>query len=129
MEKFELEPKLKDEIRTRVLGDGFMKIVQSVRRDGAVFRIAMRPVEIGGERRFQAEMTDDGQVQVKNLDADAAAAGLEEILAQKGARELHLMTGRGDLHVRVTRKGRVVVSRSAEMDREVVVLPHDRVVG
>ena len=127
MEKFELEPKLKDEIRSRVLGDGFMKIVQSVRRGGAVFRIAMRPVEIGGERRFQAEMTDDGQVQVKNLDADAAAAGLEEILAQKGARELHLMTGRGDLHVRVTRKGRVVVSRSAEMDREVVVLPHDRV--
>ena len=93
MEKFELEPKLKDEIRSRVLGDGFMKIVQSVRRGGAVFRIAMRPVEIGGERRFQAEMTDDGQVQVKNLDADAAAAGLEEILAQKGARELHLMTG------------------------------------
>ena len=127
MEKFELEPKLKDEIRARVLGDGFMKIVQSVRRGGAVFRIAMRPVEIGGERRFQAEMTDDGQVQVKNLDADAAAAGLEEILAQKGARELHLMTGRGDLHVRVTRKGRVVVSRSAEMEREVVVLPHDRV--
>ena len=70
MERFELEPKLKDEIRSRVLGDGFMKIVQSVRRGGAAFRIAMRPVEIGGERKFQAEMTDDGQVQVKNLSAE-----------------------------------------------------------
>ena len=127
MERFELEPKLKDEIRSRVLGDGFMKIVQSVRRGGVAFRIAMRPVEIGGERKFQAEMTDDGQVQVKNLSAEEAAAGLEEILDQKGARELHLMTGKGDLHVRVTRKGRVVVSRSAEMDREVTVMPHDRV--
>ena len=127
MEKFELEPQLKDEIRTRVLGEGFMKIVQSVRRNGRSFRIAMRPVEIGGERKFQAEMTDDGRVQVKNLDASGAAKGLEEIIAQKGARDLHLMTARGDLHVRVTKKGHVLVSRSAEMDRVAVAKPHDRV--
>ena len=127
MERFELEDSLKNEIRSRVMGDGFMKIVQSVRRNGKAFRISMRPVEIGGRRMFQAEMTDDGQVQVKNLEADAAASGLDEIIAQKGARELHLMTAKGDLHVRVSRKGRVTVSRSAEMDRAVVVKPHDRV--
>lgn len=75
MERFELEPKLKEEIRARVLGEGFMKLVQTVRRNGKVFRISMRPVEIGGERKFQAEMTDDGQVQVKNLSANAAAEG------------------------------------------------------
>ena len=84
MERFELEPALKEEIRARVLGEGFMKIVQTVRRNGKVFRISMRPVEIGGERKFQAEMTDDGQVQVKNLSANAAAEGLEEIIAQRG---------------------------------------------
>ena len=127
MEKFELEESLKEEIRARVLGEGFMKIVQSVRRGGKTFRISMRPVEIGGERKFQAEMTDDGQVRVKNLSADDAAAGLEEIIGQKGARELHLMTATGDLHVRVTRKGHVLASRSAEMARTVVVRPHDRV--
>ena len=127
MEKFELEEALKEEIRARVLGEGFMKIVQSVRRGGKTFRISMRPVEIGGERKFQAEMTDDGQVRVKNLSADDAAAGLEEIIGQKGARELHLMTATGDLHVRVTRKGHVLASRSAEMARTVVVRPHDRV--
>ena len=127
MERFELEPKLKEEIRARVLGEGFMKIVQTVRRNGKTFRIAMRPVEIGGEKKFQAEMTDDGQVQVKNLDANAAAEGLEEIIAQRGAREMHLMTATGDLHVRVTKKGHVMVSRSAEMARVVTVQPHDRV--
>ena len=127
MERFELEPALKEEIRARVLGEGFMKIVQTVRRNGKVFRISMRPVEIGGERKFQAEMTDDGQVQVKNLSAHAAAEGLEEIIAQRGARDLHLMTATGDLHLRVTKKGRAHVSRSAEMARTVTVQPHDRV--
>ena len=127
MEKFELEESLKEELRAGVLGDGFMKIVQSVRRGGSQFKIAIRPVEIGGERRFQAEMTDDGQVSVKNFDSDGIADGLEELIAQKGARDLHLMTAKGDLHIRVTKKGRVLVSRSAEMSRTVELRPHDRV--
>lgn len=127
MERFELEPALRDEIRSRVFGDGFMKIVQSVRRNGRSFRISMRPVEIGGERMFQAEMTEDGRVQVKNFASAAAADGLEEIIAQRGAREMHLMTAKGDLHVRVTKKGHVLVSRSAEMNRDAAVRPHDRV--
>ncbi|MBR4653913.1 MAG: SAM-dependent methyltransferase [Kiritimatiellae bacterium] len=127
MEKFELEAPLSEEIRARTLGDGFMKLVQTVRRGGRTFRIALRPVSIGGEKRFQAEMTDDGQVRVKNLDANGAAEGLEEIISQKGARDLHLMTATGDLHVRVTKKGRVLTSRSAEMARPAEVLPHDRV--
>ena len=127
MEKFELEESLKEEIRAGVLGDGFMKIVQSVRRGGEQFKIAIRPVEIGGERRYQAEMNDAGQVSVKNFDADGIADGLEELIAQKGARDLHLMTAKGDLHIRVTKKGRALVSRSAEMNRSVELHPHDRV--
>lgn len=127
MERFELEPALCEEIRAKVLGEGFMKLVQSVRRGGSQFRISLRPVEIGGARMFQAEMTDSGRVQVKNFDADGVVPGLEEIIAQKGARDLHLMTAKGDLHLRVTKKGRVLVSRSAEMDREVELKPHDRV--
>ena len=127
MEKFELEDALKEEIRSRTFGEGFMKLVQSVRRNGKSFRIAIRPVEIGGEKRFQAEMTDDGDVRVKNFDANGLASGLEEVIAQRGARDLHLMTAKGDLHVRVTKKGHVLVSRSAEMDRVARVEPHDRV--
>ena len=127
MEKYELEDSLKEEIRARVLGDGFMKLVQTVRRGGGNFRISMRPVEIGGVRKYQAEMAEGRDVQVKNFDANGAAEGLEEIIAQRGARDLHLMTAKGDLHVRVTKKGHVLVSRSAEMDRVAVVKPHDRV--
>jgi len=127
MERGELDEKLAEEIRARVLGEGFMKIVQTVRRNGKTFRISMRPISLGGEVRYQAEMTDDGQVRVKNFNANGAAEGLEEIIAQKGARDLHLMTAKGDLHVRVTRKGHVMATRSAEMDRAVTVQPHDRV--
>lgn len=127
MDRFELDPAIKEEIRARVLGEGFMKIVQTVRRGGKPFRIAMRPVEIGGERKFQAEMNDDGRVMVKNFSIDAAAEGLEQILNQRGARDLHLMTSTGDLHLRVTKKGKQLVSRSAEMSRVAVVRPHDRV--
>ena len=127
MERFELEDALKEEIRIRTLGDGFMKLVQTVRRNGKLFKIALRPVTIGGEKRFQAEMTDDGQVRAKNFDMNGAAEGLEEIIAQKGARDLHLMTASGDLHVRVTKKGHVLVSRSAEMARIAKIMPHDRV--
>ena len=127
MERGELDAALAEEIRARTLGEGFMKIVQTVRRNGKTFRISMRPVAIGGETRYQAEMVDDGTVRVKNFDANGAAEGLEEIIAQKGARDLHLMTAKGDLHVRVTRKGHVMATRSAEMDRVAVVQPHDRV--
>ncbi len=52
MEKFELDSSLQEEIRTKVFGADFMKLVQSVRRGGEHFRISLRPVSIGGEKRF-----------------------------------------------------------------------------
>ena len=126
MERFGLEEPLKAEIRERVFGAGFMKLVQSVRRGGSTFRISLRPVAIGGREMYQAESFEGGQTKVKNLDAKSAADGLEEILDQPGARDLHLMTATGDLHVRVTRKGHAMASRSAPMSRDAKVLPHDR---
>ena len=85
MERRGLDAAVAEEIRARVFGAPFMKLVQSVRRGGETFRISLRPVEIAGERRFQAEMVDDGQTQVKNFNEREAADGLEEIIAQKGA--------------------------------------------
>jgi SAM-dependent methyltransferase len=127
MERGELPKDLAEEIRSRFFSDDFMKIVQTLRRNGKSFKISIRPVEIGGEKKYQAEMTDDGHVQVKNFDTNAVAEGLEEIISQRGVRDLHLMTATGDLHVRVTRKGKVTATRSAELKREVVLRPHDRV--
>ncbi len=127
MDRFELDARLRDEIRARVFGDGFMKLVQSVRRGGKPFKVSIRPVLIGEELKYQAEMSDETGVQVKNFDRAGIADGLEKVIAQKGARDLHVMCANGDLHVRVTRKGRVTATRSAELSRKVEVLPHDRV--
>ena len=127
MERFELPQDLQAEIRTKVFGADFMKLVQVVRRGGGTFKISLRRVKIGGTLKFQAEMVEDGQVQVKNLDDSAARDGLEEIIAQKGARDLHLICGSGDLHIRVTKKGHVMPTRSAKMERTVEVKDHDRV--
>jgi len=129
MSRTELPGALAGEVRRRVFEEaGFMKLTQVVRLGGGTFRISLRPVSIKGELRYQGEMTDAGMTTVKNLDPDAAREGLEKILRQEGARELHLMTATGDLHVRVTRKGKVLESRSARLSREVQEAPsHDRV--
>ncbi len=124
----ELPVELADEIRRRVFGEpGFMRITQVVRRGGEVFRVSLRPVEIRGEKKYQGEMFDEGRTKVKNFDLDAAKNGLEEMIAQNGVRELHLITASGDLHVRVTKKGKVLQSRSGKLARQLDEAPaHDR---
>ena len=126
MEKFELEQELVDEIRDRVCGTGFMKLVQSARRGGRSLKVSLRPVDIGGTVKFQIETVDDGRVKVRNVEKDEIERELHAVLSQKGARDLHVMSATGDLHVRVTKKGHALVSRSAETNREVTILPHDR---
>jgi hypothetical protein len=50
------------------------------------------------------------------------------MLGQTGPRELHLMTASGDLHVRVTKKGKALESRSGRLSRAVDDQQgHDRV--
>jgi SAM-dependent methyltransferase len=129
MSRTDLPEGLAEEIRRRVFVEpGFMKVTQVVRRGGGTFRISLRPVSIKGEKRYQGEMTDEGKTTVKNFDEEAARKGLEDILEQTGPRELHLLTAAGDLHVRVTRKGKALESRSAKMERAVEEAPaHDRV--
>lgn len=129
MSRTELSSELATEIRRRVFTEkGWMKITQVVRRGGELFRISIRPVTIKGEKRYQGEMTETGRTIVKNFDVEGAKKGLEDILEQTGPRELHLITASGDLHLRVTRKGKVLVSRSAPMERESEEAPaHDRV--
>ena len=129
MSRTDLSVELAEEIRKRVFVEpGFMKITQVVRRGGGTFRVSLRPVVIKGEKRYQGEMTDEGQTKVKNFDLEGARDGLEEMLAQTGPRELHLITAAGDLHVRVTKKGKALESRSGKMERVVDEQPaHDRV--
>lgn len=129
MSRTDLPVELAEEIRRRVFSEpGFMKITQVVRRGGGLFRVSLRPVVIKGEMRYQGEMNDEGRTTVKNFDLEGARQGVEEMLEQTGPRELHLLTASGDLHVRVTRKGKALESRSAKMERPVEETPaHDRV--
>lgn len=129
MSRTELPKKLEAEIRLRVFDEKeFLKITQVSRRGGGTFKVSLRPVVVKGERHFQGEMTEDGRTQVKNFSLQAAENGLSEMLSQTGARDLHLITASGDLHVRVTKKGKVLESRSAEMARVIDAQPaHDRV--
>ena len=129
MSRTELPRTLIDEIRQRVFDtQEFLKITQVIRRGGGTFKVSLRPVQIKGELCFQGEMTEDGHTQVKNFSLKAAESGLMEMLGQSGARDLHLVTASGDLHIRVTKKGKVLESRSAQMQRTIERMPaHDRV--
>lgn len=131
MSRTDIPQEIAAEIRKRIFDEkGWMKLTQVVRREGKMFRISLRPVTLKGEKRYQGEMTDEGRTTVKNFAADEARKGVEDILEQTGPRELHLVTAAGDLHVRITRKGKALVSRSAPMAREVEDAPaHDRAKG
>lgn len=125
MEKFELDAALSAELEKGVFGEGFVKLVQSVRRGGRTLRTSLRPVLISGKALFQEETFEDGRVKVRNLEEPSAREAFAALLAAKGARDLHLMTTGGDLHVRVTKKGRALASRSAAA-RPAASLEHDR---
>ena len=68
---------LAEEIRARVFGPGFIRLTQTLTREGRPFRISLRPVRVKGEALTQAEMRDGAQSQTRNLSEPAARKGLE----------------------------------------------------
>ncbi|MEI8243096.1 MAG: SAM-dependent methyltransferase [bacterium] len=124
-----LAEELAAEVRRRVFDEpGLMRLTQVARRGGTVKRTSLRPLQLKGVRQFQVETAEGGRVSVRNLEAPDAVPVVERLLDQKGARELHLVTASGDLHIRVTRKGKELVSRSKPLAREVDESPaHDHV--
>lgn len=92
-------------------------------------RCSIRPTEIAGRAVWQLERRQGRQAFVDNFpEGDASADAVRSMLAATGAREYHLSAAKGDLHVRITRKGRALVSRSrAGAEAEAVSpRPHDR---
>jgi len=117
------------EIRRKIFDEpGFMRLTQVARYGGKFRRASLRPVQIKGDRRYQFETIEDGRTQVRNVETEDAGAVVDRLIAQRGARELHLVTASGDLHVRVTHKGKALISRSKPMARVVDEAPaHDHV--
>ena len=108
-----LDEALAEEFRRRVLAEpGCVKFTMIRHQGMGPQRESLRPLMLRGEQVWQAEQFNGKQVLVRNhaVGADAEAA-LERLLGASGAREYHLTAVSGDLHVRITRKGRALVSR------------------
>ena len=108
-----LDEALAAEFRRRVLSEpGCVKFTMIRHQGLGPQRESLKPLILRGEQIWQAEQFNGKQVVVHNhaVGADAEAA-LERLLETTGAREYHLTAVTGDLHVRITRKGRALVSR------------------
>jgi len=89
-------------------------------------RITVRPVELRGRRHWQfAYHTGDKNI-VANFDRRRLATPLGEALAMPFS-HVEVQSARGGIHVRVTRKGKVLMSRGrARKDEQQIDLAHDR---
>lgn len=108
-----LDPSLAEEFSRRVLDEGDCVRFTLVRHQGlGPAKESLRPLVVSGRLAWQHEKNDGKQVMVRNLEPGAdASAALSALLDATGAREYHLTAKGGDLHVRITRKGRALVSR------------------
>ncbi len=91
-------------------------------------RESLKPLLLRGELIWQSEQFNGKQVIVRNHSSgEDAEAALGRLLAATGAREYHLTATTGDLHVRITRKGRALVSRGKPVANAVAATPraHD----
>ena len=75
-------------------------------------KISARPVEIRAGRQIQVTFSGKSKSQVEHFAGREWIRQLDEMLAQEFT-QIHIQTGAGDLHVRITRKGHALVSRGA----------------
>ena len=125
-----LDGALADEFRRRVLAEpGCVKFTMIRHQGLGPQRESLKPLTLRGEVVWQAEQFNGRQVTVRNHAAGPdAEAALERLLCATGAREYHLTATTGDLHVRITRKGRALVSRGKPVADGATSTPraHDR---
>jgi SAM-dependent methyltransferase len=108
---------------------GFLRLTLSGPRDpkrAPCLKISFRPVTLREERRIQVIYEKPTQNAVRNLEADELKACLTETLHLPFTR-LHLQLRTGDVHIRITKKGNVLMTHSAP-SRQDASLPtaHDR---
>lgn len=90
-------------------------------------KIRLRPLLIKGRREMQFSYFDARKHITKNFTGDELQRRLDEVLAMPFS-QIHVQSASGDIHVRITRKGRALVTRGkASSQRKTPVLSHDRV--
>jgi len=89
-------------------------------------KVVVRPVLVRGQRRLQLSYFDEKKDTTRNFSGDAALAKLDEALAMPFS-QFHVQSTTGDLHVRITKKGRAIIGRGrpSAAHRE-PSLEHDR---
>ncbi len=90
-------------------------------------KIAVRPVVIKSTPHFQIARFSRTQDISENISAAEANTALDELLALPFA-QIHVQTSRGDLHIRITKKGRALFKRAKPSRPDVQpALSHNRV--
>lgn len=102
-------------VRDAATGAAFRRLTLSAPADSADApreKIVARPVEIQSGRQIQVTFSGKGKSEVKNFAGPEWSRQLDEMLAQRFT-QIHVQTSKGDLHIRITRKGRVLISKGA----------------
>jgi hypothetical protein len=118
-------------VRAAVLDEAtFLRLTVSGRLQGAEvpwIKAVVRPVLVRGQRRMQFSYFDGRKDITKNFAGDDVAARLDELLALPFS-QLLVQSTAGDLHVRITKRGRVLIGRGKPSRAESAPdLSHDRV--
>ena len=105
---------LRNEILTRVFATDFHRLGYN----GEGVKRTARRIVLRGETCYQFEEVRGTQSFTENFPPDAMRAKVLALLDAPGAWEVHVITASGDAHLRRTRKGRFLVSRSKPLQRE-----------
>ena len=77
-------------------------------------RVAFRPIEVKAGRRLQITEYDERQAHTRNVEwGDPAARAIDELLAEPFG-HWHVATTSGDFSFRLTKAGKVMVTRTAQ---------------
>jgi len=116
------EKKLVDDAVREAVRDtaAFGKLVLSGDRRGrkdSGGKTVLEPVNVGGERRYRIVAADESGETSTIIPPDGLDAAVENLL-ESPFRHLHLITAAGETHVRISKKGRYLVSRGRGRQKE-----------
>jgi SAM-dependent methyltransferase len=121
-----------EEVLARAVLDdpAFLRLTATGRMPGATMpwtKVAVRPVQVKGQRRVQFSYFDRKKDTSRNYGGDELRAKLDELLAMP-FRQFHLQSATGDVYVRISKRGQVAITRGkpSRPDHQ-PSLAHDRV--
>lgn len=117
------------EILAAVADEGtFLRLTLSSPETGCQWEhVALRPIALRNRRQLQATYSAGKKHIVKNIAPEDFPAAFDSLLAM-GFSRLHVQATSGDLHIRITRKGKVLMTRGKPSRQQAQPrLEHDHV--